>query len=112
MYFFIMVTILDNTEIGFSTSCFSPHTRYRQTGLLLQDQLIVEQNDIFIINDFRMWRGSQNRPYKPYNKNIAKTCLKSRNEENLKLRMRYTFVNRHMKVVDRCCAYTLIKDLY
>lgn len=99
-------------SIGFSTSCYSPHTRYRQTGLLLRDQLMIFQGDEFIINEFHMWRGPQiNNPFenttscKIYNNSLH-------DEENLKFRLRYTFVNNIMKAIDRRCAYTIIKDLF
>lgn len=115
----------DDVQIGFSTSCFSPHTRYRQTGLLLRDQLIVNQGDEFIINDFSMWRGHQeNKMWKNYDsKNKSKDKLfqkistirikdKPSHDENLKLRLKYTFVNKHMKAINRRCAYTLKKELF
>lgn len=104
MFFYI----LENTAIGFSTSCYSPHTRYRQTGLLLRDELVLEKDDIFIINDFRIWRGPNQ--HKADNETI--NTLKSSDEENLKLRLKYTFVNKHMEAIDRRCAYTLIKHLF
>lgn len=106
---------LDAEEIGFSTSCFSPYTRYRQTGLLLRDQLLVEEGDEFTLNEFHMWRGPQeNQENKllginPKDKN---SFQKSETEEHLKLRLRYTFVNKYVKAIDRRCVYVLPKQLY
>lgn len=99
-------------QIGFSTSCFSPHTGYQQTGLLLRDQLLVVQGDEFILNEFHMWRGPQVN--NPFENSIASnsSCNNSLQEENLKLRLRYTFINQFMKAIDRRCAYTLIKNLF
>jgi len=34
------------------------------------------------------------------------------NDENLKLRLRYSFANKNIKVIDRRCAYILIKHLF
>lgn len=105
---------LDGKKIGFSTSCYSPHTRYRQTGLLLRDQLLVVEGDEFIINEFHMWRGKQNLVNNPFEKTtVSKSSSNnSPDEENIKLRLRYTFVNTYMKAIDRRCAYTLTKQLF
>lgn len=102
-------------QIGFSTSCFSPYTRYRQTGLLLRDQLLVVQGDEFTINEFHMWRGPQkNQVDNPFENATVNESSKDRSqqEENIKLRLRYTFVNQFMKAIDRRCAYTLTKQLF
>jgi len=106
---------IDDLQIGFSTSSFSPYTRFRQTGLLLRDQLLVEQGDKFIINEFRMWRGpqqSQQTMLVGENTIIKSTCNRFGPEENLKLRLRYTFINKNTKAINRRCAYTLAKQLY
>lgn len=100
-------------EIGFSTSSCSPCTRYRQTGLLLRDQLIVEDGDEVIINEFHIWRGSQkNELNKLFDVACKSTYKGSQYEDNLKLRFRYSFVNKHIKAVDRCCVYILTKYLF
>lgn len=103
----------DDLQIGFSTSSFSPYTRFRQTGLMLRDQLLVEQGDKFRINEFRMWRGPQQSEA---NMLIGEITKSTRNrfgpEENLKLRLRYTFVNKYTKAINRRCAYTLVKQLF
>lgn len=59
-----------------------------------------------------MWRGPQiNNPFE--NRTCNNICNNSRREEeNLKFRLRYTFVNKIMKTIDRRCAYTLVKDLF
>lgn len=111
----LCVCVLDAEDsIGFSTSSFSPYTRYRQTGLLLRDELIVRQGDEFKINEFHMWRGPQlgleNKLFKrTSNANIYK---KIENDENLKLCLKYTFVNKIIKAIDRRCAYVLVKHLF
>lgn len=102
--------MLGSEDIGFSTSCFSPYTRYRQTGLLLRDQLLVEEGDEFTLNEFHMWRGPQiNQENELLGKN---SFQRSETEENLKLRLSYTFVNKYVKAIDRRCVYTLTKQLY
>ncbi|XP_060858397.1 uncharacterized protein LOC132935795 [Metopolophium dirhodum] len=105
----------DDLQIGFSTSSFSPYTRFRQTGLLLRDQLLVEQGDKFKINEFRMWRGPQQsqKTMLVGEDTINKsTCNRFGPEENLKLRLRYTFINKKTKAINRRCAYTLAKQLF
>lgn len=107
--------MLESEEIGFSTSCFSPYTRYRQTGLLLRDQLLVEEGDEFILNEFHMWRGPQeyqDNRLRGVNFKNKNSFQRSETEENLKLRLRYTFVNKHIKAIDRRCVYTLNKQLF
>jgi len=106
---------IDELQIGFSTSSFSPYTRFRQTGLLLRDQLLVEQGDKFKINEFRMWRGpqqSQKTMLVGENTITKSTCTRFGPEENLKLRLRYTFINNKTKAINRRCAYTLVKQLF
>jgi len=109
---------IDDLQIGFSTSSYSPFTRFRQTGLLLRDQLLVEQGNKFIINEFRMWRGPQTTQQTQKTMSVGeKTITKSTSnrfgpEENLKLRLRYTFVNKYTKANNRRCAYTLTKQLF
>ncbi|XP_025196022.1 probable protein arginine N-methyltransferase 1.2 [Melanaphis sacchari] len=103
----------DDLQIGFSTSSYSPFTRFRQTGLLLRDQLLVEQGDKFKINEFYMWRGPQQKQ-KLVGENIITKSTRNRYgpEENLKLRLNYTFINQHIKAINRHCAYTLVKQLF
>jgi len=106
---------IDDLQIGFSTSSFSPYTRFRQTGLLLRDQLLVEQGDKFKINEFRMWRGpqkSENTMLVGEDTITKSTCNRFGPEENLKLRLRYTFINKKTKAINRRCAYTLAKQLF
>lgn len=106
---------IDDIQIGFSTSSYSPYTRFRQTGLLLRDQLLVEQGDKFKINEFRMWRGPQlsQKTMLVGEDTINKsTCNRFGPEENLKLRLRYTFINKKTKAINRRCAYTLVKQLF
>lgn len=106
--------MLDAVPIGFSTSSFSPNTRYAQTGLLLRDQLIVREGDDFIINEFHMWRGPQeNEENKLFEGTVCEnTCNKKAFEENLKIRLSYTFVNKYNKAIDRRCAYILVKKFF
>jgi len=107
--------ISDDDPLGFSTSSHSPSTRHKQTGLLLRDQLLVNENDEFIINEFCMWRGPQsNQGNTPSNEttNNEIICLRSAYEENLKLRLMYTFVNEQTKAINRRCAYTVTKYLF
>lgn len=104
---------IDDLQIGFSTSSYSPYTRFRQTGLLLRDQLLVEQGDKFKINEFHMWRGPQQNQILVGEDTITKsTCNRYGQEENLKLRLNYTFVNQYTKAINRRCAYTLTKQLF
>lgn len=103
----------DDLQIGFSTSSYSPYTRFRQTGLLLRDQLLVEQGDKFKINEFHMWRGPQQNQILVGEDTITKsTCNRHGSEENLKLRLNYTFVNQYTNAINRRCAYTLVKQLF
>ncbi|XP_060847189.1 protein arginine N-methyltransferase 1-like [Rhopalosiphum padi] len=103
----------DDIQIGFSTSSYSPYTRFRQTGLLLRDQLLVEQGDKFKINEFHMWRGPQQNQILVGEDTITKSTRdKCGPEENLKLRLNYTFVNKYTKAINRRCAYTLVKQLF
>ncbi|XP_027840234.2 uncharacterized protein LOC114121922 [Aphis gossypii] len=103
----------DDLQIGFSTSSYSPYTRFRQTGLLLRDQLLVEQGDKFKINEFHMWRGPQQNQIIVGEDTITKsTCDRYGQEENLKLRLNYTFINQYTKAINRRCAYTLSKQLF
>lgn len=75
--------------------------------------MIVEEGDEVIINEFLMWRGPQkNKLNKLFDAVCNSTCKTSQYEENLKLRLRYTFVNKHIKAVNRCCIYTLTKHLF
>lgn len=107
--------MLDKPSIGFSTCSDSPCTRYKQTGLLLRDQLLINKGDEFTINEFSMWRGpQQNQVNKALDEtNSCKNTPKySLYEESLKLRLRYTFVNKYIKAVDRRCAYTISRYLY
>lgn len=101
-------------NIGFSTSSFSPFTRFKQTGLLLRDQLLINHGDILTINEFVMWRGpQQNKKNKLFDAILSKKHTNNAMyEEDLKLRLRYTFVNKLMKAVDRRCSYTLTKYLF
>jgi len=61
-----------------------------------------------------MWRGpQQNQRNKLFDAIISKNISqKTEYEENLKLRLRYTFVNKHTKAVNRRCAYTLTKYIF
>lgn len=105
-----MLCFLDRNKIGFSTSSYSSFTRYKQTGLLLRDQLLVENKNEFIINEFYMWRGPQeNGKNELFEKITAGRSLydKIKYERNLKLRLSYTFENQHMKVLNRRCVYCL-----
>lgn len=97
-------------KVAFSTSSYSSFTRYKQTGLLLRDQLLVENKNEFIINEFYMWRGPQqngnNKLFEIIT--VGKSPYdKSKYEQNLKLRLCYTFVNQYMKAINRRCVYTL-----
>lgn len=51
-----------------------------------------------------MWRGPQKNQIRQ-RKNLEKE--KQENEESLKMRLNYTFVNNYFKVINRRCAYTL-----
>lgn len=111
-YYFL---ILDDLSIGFSTSSFSPFTRFKQSGLLLRDQLIIQSGDLFTINEFTMWRGPQkDKLNKQFDQQIINknTCDRSNYDECLKLRLRYSFINEYMKATDRQCAYTLNKYVF
>jgi len=106
--------ILDSVSVGFSTSSSSPFTRYKQTGLLLRDQLPVLEGDKFTINEFSMQRGPQNNKLKDdASSTISKNNIrKFEYEESLKLRLNYTFVNKYTKAIDRRCIYTITKYLF
>lgn len=105
---------LEPQPIGFSTSSFSPNTRYAQTGLLLRDQLIIKEGDEFFINEFHIWRGPQeNTENKSLEGIVVGNTLKITTcDENLKIRLRYTFVNKYNKAIDRRCAYIITKKLF
>lgn len=113
IYFFFCS--LDEIQIGFCTSSFSPFTRFRQTGLLLRDQLLVNNEDEFIINELHIWRGPQkNSTNKLLDKII---CSKnyygnSNYEQSLKFRLSYTFKNKYIQATNRRCLYTLNKHLF
>ncbi|VVC44125.1 Protein arginine N-methyltransferase,S-adenosyl-L-methionine-dependent methyltransferase [Cinara cedri] len=112
---YMMTSTSDTVQIGFSTSCYSPFTRYRQTGLLLRDQLLVNNGNEFMINELHIWRGPQtNLINKLFDRIVSrKSSLKSCTyEQDLKIRLRYTFVNKYTKAVDRRCIYILNKHLY
>lgn len=82
---------------------------------MLRDQLLIEEGDEFIINEFRMWRGPQKIQTNNLNGEVAiinSTCNRFGQEENLNIRLRYTFVNKCIKVINRRCAYTLVKQLF
>lgn len=82
--------------------------------MLLRDQLLVNEGDEFTIDEFIMWRGPQkNEENKLFDSVIRKNIYnKSMYEENLKLRLRYTFVNKFMTAIDRRCTYTLTKYMF
>lgn len=79
--------------------------------MLLRDQLLVENGDVFEINEFCMLRGPQQNPKKE-TIDCQNTLKRFRYEENLKLRLRYTFINKYVKAMNRRCAYTVIKYLF
>lgn len=83
--------------------------------MLLRDELLVENGDVFVINEFSMQRGPQQNPREELcdeTIDCQNTLKKVRYEDNLKLRLRYTFVNKYIKAMNRRCAYTVIKYLF
>jgi len=105
----LFVLFLD-LNIGFSTSSFSPYTRFKQTGLLLRDQLLIFNGDKFTINEFTMWRGPQiNQENKQFDTIYQKTCKYLKYEENLKIRFKYSFTGKNNRAINRGCVYTVQK---
>lgn len=80
---------------------------------MLRDQLLVEEGDQFVLNEFIMIRGpkGENKQFEITN-NCESTSKKSEYEDSLQLRLCYTFINKYTKAIDRRCAYTVTKYLY
>lgn len=61
-----------------------------------------------------MWRGPQENGNNELFERITagkSPCDKIKYDQNLKLRLSYTFVNQHMKVFNRRCVYCLTNRL-
>lgn len=118
MFFYLKIFFLcslDDVQIGFCTSSFSPFTRYKQTGLLLRDQLLVNNGDRFILNELHIWRGPQkNSINKMFDRIISSKNYygNSNYEQNLKFRLSYTFMNKYIQATNRQCLYILNKYLF
>ncbi|XP_050528964.1 uncharacterized protein LOC126898708 [Daktulosphaira vitifoliae] len=111
------------TSIGFSTSSFSPKTRYRQCGLLLDQELIVEKGDTFK-GFICIWREQRNKNISKKNSDKMCNCCKnnpSTNLENslihlrneyLNISLKYSFKNKHMANSDVVCQYELLRQIF
>jgi len=59
-----------------------------------------------------MWRGPQSKDNGLYETVGNCLAIKFDYSENLKLRLQYTFVNKHTNAVKRRCAYILERCLF
>lgn len=77
---------------------------------MLRNQLIIEQKDNFVIKEFYIWRG----PQQDQANKLHDRASRKLEDENLKLQLRYTFVNIYIKAVNvnRHCIYTFKKMLF